>query len=225
MALPRRPGPVDARPLRGGINMATTKSTTAKKAAPKKTAARKTAVKRTRAAKKSTAAKKTTAAKQTTAAQTNAVRETISSTAKDADETLKQYTAVANDQLTELRQVVRDVVDIYVGIPFVLGTRLAESATTPNVDVDALKALVDDVKVRLAEVPSVDFDAVKSFIDEAKTVGHARVTAFEDQVGAAAETVGKRFDEATAKLGAQLPAQVVVALENGRARLRSLYVA
>jgi hypothetical protein len=120
---------------------------------------------------------------------------------------------------------VRDVVDIYVGIPFVLGTRLAESATTPNVDVDALKALVDDVKVRLAEVPSVDFDAVKSFIDEAKTVGHARVTAFEDQVGAAAETVGKRFDEATAKLGAQLPAQVVVALESGRARLRSLYVA
>jgi hypothetical protein len=211
--------------------MATTKSTAAKKAAPKKTAARKTAVKKTTAAKKSTASKKTTAtkkttaAKQTTAAQTNAVRETISSTAKDADETLKQYTAVANDQLTELRQVVRDVVDIYVGIPFVLGTRLAQSATTQNVDVDALKALVDDVKVRLAEVPSVDFDAVKSFIDEAKTVGHARVTAFEDQVGAAAETVGKRFDEATTKLGAQLPAQVVVALESGRARLRSLYVA
>ena len=56
-----------------------------------------------------------------------------------------------------------------------LGTRFADSATTPNVDLDALKSLLDDVKTRLAEVPSVDFDAVKSFIDEAKTVGHAQV--------------------------------------------------
>jgi hypothetical protein len=205
--------------------MATTKSTAAKKTAPKKTAAKKTAAKRTAA--KTSVAKKASAPKPAAAAKstTDAVREAISSVSKEADETFKQYTAVAGDQLTELRQLVREVVDIYVGIPFVLGSRLADSATTPNVDLEALKSFVEDVKVRLAEVPSVDFDAVKSFLDEAKTVGHARVATFEGQVGVAAVTVGKRFDEATTKLGSQLPPQVLVAIENGRAKLRTLYAA
>jgi hypothetical protein len=220
--------------------MATTKKTAAKKtSAAKKAAATKTsAAKTTTVAKKSSAAK-TSAAKRSTAAkkaaatkQANAVRESISSVTKGADDTIKQYTAVAGDQLVEMRQLVRDVVDIYVGIPFVLGTRVADSATTPNVDLDALKSFLDDAKARLAVMPSVDFDAVKAFLDEAKTVGHAQVAAFENQVGAAAstaskrfDTASKRFDEATAKLGAQLPAQVAVAFESGRARLRSLYAA
>ena len=47
--------------------------------------------------------------------------------------------------------------------------------------------------MRLAEMPSVDFDAVKAFLDEAKTVGHVQVAAFENQVGVAADTVGKRL--------------------------------
>jgi hypothetical protein len=81
-----------------------------------------------------------------------------------------------------LRQLVRDAVDIYVGVPYVLGMRFADSATAPSVDLEALKSFVEDVKTRLAEVPSVDFDAVKAFVDEAKTVGHARVSAFETQV-------------------------------------------
>ena len=218
--------------------MATTKKSAAKKttAAKKTSVARKTtAVKKSTAAKttaakttatKSTAAKRSAAAKQAAATeQTNAVRESIASVTKGADDTFKQYTAVAGEQLVELRQLVRDVVDIYVGVPFVLGTRVADSATTPNVDLDALKSFLDDVRARLAEMPSVDFDAVKAFLDEAKTVGHAQVAAFESQVGVAADTVGKRFDAATAKLGAQLPAQVVEVFESGRARLRSLYAA
>ena len=206
-------------------------ATTKKSAAKKTTAAKKTSVARkTSAVKKTTAAKRTattsTAAKQAAATeQTNAVRESIASVTKGADDTFKQYTAVAGEQLVELRQLVRDVVDIYVGVPFVLGTRVADSATTPNVDLDALKSFLDDVRARLAEMPSVDFDAVKAFLDEAKTVGHAQVAAFESQVGVAADTVGKRFDAATAKLGAQLPAQVVEVFESGRARLRSLYAA
>ena len=130
--------------------------------------------------------------KKTAAKTTDAVRESITSAAKEADETFKQYAAVANDQLGELRQLAREVVDISVGIPFVLSTRLADSATAPSVDVDALKALLEDVKARLAEAPSVDFDAVKSFIDEAKAVGHERVTALEVQASVAADKAGKR---------------------------------
>jgi hypothetical protein len=158
----------------------TAKKATAKKATAKKTAVRKTAAKQ--AAPEKAAAKKTTANVST--ADRSDVRATISSVANQADDTFKQYNAVAGDQLGELRKLVRDVVDVYVGIPFVLGTRFAESATTPNVnlDLDSLKALVDDAKVRLSEVPSVDFDAVKSFIDEAKAVGHAQVTTFENEV-------------------------------------------
>ena len=171
--------------------MATTKKTAAKKAAPKKTVAKKTAVAKTTVANKTTAARKTAANKAI--ASTTAVRESIASAAKEADDTFKQYTAVAGDQLVELRKLVRDVVDIYVGIPFLLGTRLADSATTPNVDLDALKALVDDVKVRLATTPSVDFDAVKAFVDEAKVVGHAQVATFESQIGATAGSVTKRL--------------------------------
>ncbi len=203
--------------------MATTKKTVAAK---KTTVAKKTTAAKTSAAKKTTAAKKSSAAKQAAVTkQNNAVRESIASVTNGADATLKQYTAVAGEQLVELRKLVRDAVDIYVGIPFVLGTRLADSATTPNVDLDALRSLLDDVKVRLASTPSVDFDAVKAFLDEAKTVGHAQVTAFESQVGTAAVTASKRFDEATTKLGAQLPTQVAEAFESGRARLRSLYAA
>ena len=184
--------------------MATTKKTAAKttaatKTPAKKTAAKKTAAKKAPAAKKTTATKRTTAVKQTTVAAqttatktTNAVRESITTAAKEADETIKQYAAVAGDQLVELRQLAREVVDIYVGIPFVLGTRFADSATAPSVDVDALKSLLEDVRTRLAEVPSVDFDAVKSFIDEAKAVGHDRVTAFEIQAAVAADSVSKR---------------------------------
>ena len=196
--------------------MATTKKTAAKKTA----AAKKTPAKRTTAVKKATVTAQSTPAKTT-----DAVRESITSAAKEADETFKQYAAVANDQLAELRQLAREVVDISVGIPFVLSTRLADSATAPSVDVESLKAMVEDVKARLTEMPSVDFDAVKSFIDEAKAVGHSRVTAFETQAAAAADTVGKRVDEATSKLGAQLPSQVVVAFANARAQLRSLYAA
>ena len=133
---------------------------------------------------KKTAAKKTTAAKKSTAARTPAATNT---------------SAAPGEQLGELRQLLRDALDIYVGVPYLLGARLSESATTPNVDLDALKSFVDDVKSRLGEVPSVDFDAVKAFVDEAKTVGHAQVNAFESQV--------------------------VEALETGRARLRSLYAA
>ena len=160
--------------------MATTKQTatktTAKKATAKKATAKKTAVRKTAA--------KQAAPKKVSTADRSDVRATISSVANQADDTFKQYNAVAGDQLGELRKLVRDVVDVYVGIPFVLGTRFAESATTPNVnlDLDSLKALVDDAKVRLSEVPSVDFDAVKSFIDEAKAVGHAQVTTFENEV-------------------------------------------
>ena len=171
--------------------MATTKKTVAKKATPKKTVAKKTTAAKTTVAKKTTAARKTAASKAS--ATTTAVRESIVSATKDADDTFKQYTAVAGDQLGELRKLVRDVVDIYVGIPFVLGTRLADSATTPNVDLDALKALVEDLKGRLATTPSVDFDAVKAFVDEAKTVGHDQVATFESQIGAAAGSVGKRL--------------------------------
>ena len=170
--------------------MATTKKTVAKKATPKKTAPKTATAKKT-VAKKTTAARKTAASKAS--ATTSAVRESIASATKDADDTFKQYTAVAGDQLVELRKLVRDVVDIYVGIPFVLGTRLADSAPTPNVDLEALKALVEDVKVRLATTPSVDFDAVKAFVDEAKTVGHVQVATFESQIGAAAGSVGKRL--------------------------------
>jgi len=176
--------------------MATTKKTTAKRTvAAKKTTAKKTTASKTSAAKRSTAAKQSSAAKTT-----GAVRESITSAAKDADETFKQYAAVAGDQLVELRQFVREVVDLYVGIPFVLGARFADSATTPSVDLDAFKSFVDDVKARLVEVPSVDFDAVKSFIDEAKAVGHERVSAFESQASVAADSVGKRVDEATTRL-------------------------
>ena len=166
--------------------MATTKKTAAKKAAPKKTVAKKTAV-----AKKTTAATKTAASKASVT--TSAVRESITSAAKEADDTFKQYTAVAGDQLGELRKLVRDVLDIYVGIPYLLGTRIADSATTPNMDLDALKALVEDVKDRLSTTPSVDFDAVKAFVDEAKTVGHAQVATFESQIGARTSSVTKRL--------------------------------
>jgi len=92
-----------------------------------------------------------------------------------------------------LRKLARDVMDIYVGIPFLLGTRFADTASTPNVDLDALKALVEDLKARLATTPSVDFDAVKAFVDEAKTVGHVQVATFESQIGAAAGSVSKRL--------------------------------
>jgi hypothetical protein len=193
--------------------MATTQKTTAKTTAAKPAAAKKSTA--TKATAKKTTAKKTTAAKRTSAARkspakkitvvtqptvastsnastTNAVRETIASATKGADDTVKQYAAVATDQLVELRQLAREVVDMYVGIPFLLGSRFADSATTPTVDVDSLKSLVEDVRARLTEMPSVDFDAVKSFIDEAKAVGHARTTAFEYQAAAAADTVSKR---------------------------------
>lgn len=157
--------------------MATTKKSSAKKATTKKTAGAKTpTVKRA------------------------AVRDTITSAAKEADGTIKQYAAVAGGQLVELRQLAREVVDISVGIPFVLGTRVADSAPSPSVDADALKSFVEDVKARLAEVPSVDFDAVKSFVDEAKAVGHARVTAFETRAAVTVDTVGKRVSERVAQL-------------------------
>jgi len=178
--------------------MATTKKTAAKKAAPKKTVAKKaTAAKTTTVTTKTAVAKKTTAARKAAAtkasATTSAVRESITSAAHEADDTFKQYTAVAGEQLVELRKLVRDVVDIYVGIPFVLGTRFADTAMTPNVDLEALKALVEDVKDRIATTPSVDFDAVKSFVDEAKVVGHAQVATLESQIGAAAGSVSKRL--------------------------------
>ncbi len=183
--------------------MATTKKSAAKPAAAKKTTAantttakkttgKTTAAKRTSAARKSPAKKVTIVTQPTVATTTNAVRETIASATKGADDTVTQYAAVAADQLGELRQLAREVVDMYVGIPFLLGSRFADSATTPTVDVDSLKSLVEDVKARLTEMPSVDFDAVKSFIDEAKAVGHARTTAFEYQAAAAADTVSKR---------------------------------
>jgi hypothetical protein len=210
--------------------MATTKTTAAKRTSAAKKATAKTATAKKTTAKKTTArkttAKKTTASSLTTAADTTeAVRESIKSAAKDADDTFKQYSAVAGDQLVELRQLAREAVDLYVGIPIVLGSRFAGTASTPNIDLDAVKTFVEDFKARLSEVPSVDFDAVRSFIDEAKAVGHSRVTAFETQAAAAADTVGKRVDEATSKLGAQLPSQVVVAFANARAQLRSLYAA
>ena len=158
-------------------------------ATTKKTATRKTAAK-----KPARAVKKTPAGKQATASKrTNTVRESISSATQEADDTFKQYSAIAGEQLVELRQLVRDAVDIYVGIPVLLGMRVADSATAPNVDLDALKSILEVVKARLTEAPSVDFDAVKAFVDEAKTVGHAQVATFESQIGAAAETVGKRL--------------------------------
>lgn len=178
--------------------MATTKKTAAKRtsAATKTSPAKKSPAKKStvkKAAARTTTAAKQPVVKQSTAAKTtNAVRESITSAAKGADETIKQYSAVAGDQFVELRQLAREVVDIYVGIPFLLGSRFADTASTPNVDLDALKSFVDDVKARLTEVPSVDFDAVKSFVDEAKAVGHARVTAFEVQAAVAADTVNKR---------------------------------
>ena len=170
--------------------MATTKKSPAKTTAAKKTTVAKTS---TAAKKTSAAVKKTTVAAQSTATKTtNAVRESITTAAKEADETIKQYAAVAGDQLGELRQLAREVLDIYVGIPFVLGTRFADSATAPTVDVEVLRSLLDDVKARLTEVPSVDFDAMKSFIDEAKAVGHARVAVLEVQAAVAADSVSKR---------------------------------
>ena len=175
--------------------MATTKKTAAKTSAAKKTtAANKPAAAKKSPTKRTTAVKKTTVAAPSSSTKTpNAVRETIASAAKEVDETFKQYAAVAGDQLGELRQLAREVVDIYVGIPFVLGTRFADSATAPSLDVDTIKSLVDDVKARLAEVPSVDFDAVKSFIDEAKAVGHDRVSAFELQAAVAADKLRKLY--------------------------------
>ena len=205
--------------------MATTKSTTAKQAAPRKTAAKKAAPRKT-AAKKATTAKTTVkrAAKQTTAT-TQVVRESIASAAQDADDTLKQYAAVTSDQLSETREFVRGLVDIYVGIPFVLQSRLADGVTVPKFDVEALKALFDEMKDRLSDAPSVDLDAVRAFLGEAKREGHVRVASVQSRFEPAAQDVTKRFDAAAERIEDRLPSQLGELLESGRARLRNLYAA
>jgi hypothetical protein len=217
------------------------KKTVARKAPAKKAAAKTTVAKKTvarkapakKAAAKTTVAKKTVARKApvTTTASNKAastvaaVRGSISSAARDADGTVKQYAAVANDQFADVAEFMRGIVDVSVGIPFVVQSRIAVKATIPTVDIESVKALLDDVKARLAEAPSVDFDAVKSFIDEAKGEGHARVAAFQTRVEPLAGTVSKRIDEATTKFEAQLSAQMSDLVETSIARLRSLYAA
>ncbi len=213
--------------------MATTKSTTAKKAAPKKTTAKKTTAKKAtvkKATVKKASAKRATPEQATVS--TDAVRESIASATRGADDTIKQYTAVASDQLAELLELVRNIVDTSIGIPFVVQSRLSETATVPTVDLAAVKALVDDAKARLSATPSFDFDAVKSllddtksFLDEAKGEGHARVVAVQGRLEPVADSVSKRFDEAAQKFEAQIPSQLSELLESGRARFRTLVAA
>jgi hypothetical protein len=192
--------------------MATTKKTVAKKAttrktSPRKTTARKTAARQTtarRAATKQTvaqpAATTTAAAKATSTV--DAVRDSIASAAREADDTVKQYAAVAGEQLTDALEFVRGVIDISVGIPFVVQARVADGAELPKLDTEVAKALLDDVKARLSAAPSVDFDAVKAFLDEAKGEGHARIADVQSRVEPVVRDVSKRVDALRARYAA-----------------------
>ena len=161
--------------------MATTRKTTAKKAAPRKAAAKKTV------------AKRSVAAPVANQPSVDAVRDTIASVAREADDTVKQYTAVATEQFADALEFVRGVVDISVGIPFVVQARLADNAALPKLDAEAAKALLDDMKTRLGSMPSVDFDAVKAFLDEAKGEGHARISSVQSRIEPLVDSLRARY--------------------------------
>ena len=197
---------------------ATAKKATGKKAPARKTAARKTAVKPV--ARKAPAA--TAAGAATSAA--DVVREAINSAARESSDTFQQYKSVAGDQTSELLDFVRGVVDITVGVPFVLQARIADTAATSNLDVDTVKALLTDAKSRLSSAPSVDFDAVKSFIDAAKSEGHTRIVVAQHYIAPLAGNASERLGDA-AELFEQLPGQLSELLESGRARIKSLIAA
>src|SRR5262245_44702340 len=184
--------------------MATTKSTVAKKATTKKTAAKKTTAAR----------QSSTTAATTKSSPVDTVRKSIDAAVRDADETVKQYTAVAKDQFGDVVEALRGVVDISVGIPFVIQARVADSANVTSVDLDAVKAFVAELKERAGEVPSVDLDAVKTFLDEAKVEGHARLISLQQRI----EPVADKFE-------AQYGAQVNELIETSRTKLRSLFAA
>jgi hypothetical protein len=166
--------------------MATTRKTTARKAAPRKAAAKKTVARKT-------VAKPSVAAPAATQNSVDAVRDTIASVAREADDTVKQYTAVATEQFADALEFVRGVVDISVGIPFVVQARIADNAALPKLDGEAAKALLDDMKARLGSVPSVDFDAVKAFLDEAKGEGHARIAGVQSRIEPLVDSLRARY--------------------------------
>jgi hypothetical protein len=162
--------------------MATTRKTTARKAAPRKAAAKKTVARKT-------VAKRSVAAPVATQNSVDAVRDTIASVAREADDTVKQYTAVATEQFADALEFVRGVVDISVGIPFVVQARIADNAALPKLDGEAAKALLDD----MGSVPSVDFDAVKAFLDEAKGEGHARIAGVQSRIEPLVDSLRARY--------------------------------
>lgn len=194
---------------------ATTKKTTAKKATAKKATAKKAAPRKA-TAKKAPARK---VAAQRAASPVDTVREAMTSVAHDAEETVEQFGKVANDQFSEILDVARDIVDTSVGIPFVLQTRLPELRA---LEVDSFKSMLEDFKSRLNSTPSVDLDAVKAFLDEAKDEGHSRLAALQDRIEPVVENVGKRFEQAADNFEAQMPSQLGELIENGRHRLRTL---
>ena len=169
--------------------MATTKKTVAKKAAARKTTPRKAVTKKTVAQPAATAR---AAAKPTSAV--DVVRDSIASAAREADDTAKQYAAVASEQLVDALEFVRGVVDISVGIPFVVQARVADGVALPKLDTEIAKALLDDLKARLSAAPSVDFDAVRAFLDEARGEGHARIANVQSRVEPVVQDVSKRVD-------------------------------
>jgi hypothetical protein len=202
--------------------MATTKSAPAKKAPAKKAVAKKAPAKK--AVAKQAPARKP-AVKQTAAnSAADAVRGAINSAARESNDTFQQYKSVAGDQTSDLLDFVRSVVDITVGVPFVLQARLAETAAAPNLDVDTVKAMLTDAKARLSSAPSVDFDAVKSFIDTAKAEGHTRIVVAQHHIAPLAGNAGERLGDA-AELFEQIPAQLGELLESSRARIKSLIAA
>lgn len=158
--------------------MATTKKSVAKKTGAAKRRARPSAT-------TGTAAKPT--------ATVDAVRESIASATRETDDTVKQYAAVASEQLNDALEFVRGVVDISVGIPFVVQARVADNAALPKLDSEAAKALLDDIKARLSATPSIDFDAVKAFLDEAKGEGHARIAGVQRRVDPVIESLRARY--------------------------------
>ena len=94
---------------------ASAKKTTAKKAAPRKVAAKATTVKKT--------VRKT--APKRTASPVESVRETMTSIAHDAEQSVEQFGKVANDQFAELRELADEDRQI-LAVPAAPARRLTE---------------------------------------------------------------------------------------------------
>jgi hypothetical protein len=200
----------------------TARKTAAKKAVATKTTARKAV------AKKAVATK--AVAKKNVPVAADGVVDRV---ADRISGTVGEMTDTASDAYTEVVEMARRVVHVYIGLPFVAQDRLADL----SFDLDDIKAALPrlDVK-RLAsfdftnvDLPSVDLTQLKSVIAEAEQVGHDRVTQFQHRIESLTAPVSKRvdgrFEQVSEKIESQLPEQVRDFVASSRKRMRSLVAA